>query len=147
MSSSGDTADASAAVPDPEPVREGLEQELALLDEQWQVEQERHYADYSPEGETNPELPNPFRTTWSFVAGVSIIGFGVWHMTMGGPGPFFLGLVIVLLGIWFPLCVAWRHYRYLRACQAYQRRRAALKSMYALDHGRQPPPDNVVQVE
>jgi hypothetical protein len=127
MSPYSDPTDTGA--PDRRPVNERLEEELARLDARWRVEQKRHEADYSGEGEgPNPELPNAFRTLWSFMAGMSIVGFGVWHMTMPGLGPFFLGLLIVLIGIWFPLVVSFRHRQYIHACRAYQRRRAEVLS-------------------
>jgi hypothetical protein len=127
MSNSTNPTDEGA--PDRRPRKERLGEELALLDDRWLVEQRRHAADYSGEGEgPNPERPNAFRTIWSFVAGTSIVGFGVWHLTMAGLGPFFLGLVIVLIGIWFPLVVSFRHWRYRQACRSYERRRAEVLS-------------------
>jgi hypothetical protein len=123
MSNSSDHRDAGA--PDRRLVGERVQRELALLAEHWRAEQGRYVADYSGEGEGhNPELPSAFRTAWACLVGVSTIGFGVWPMTMPGWGPFFVGLVIALFGMWFLLSVAYRHRQYIRARQEYHRRRA-----------------------
>src|SRR5262249_46987926 len=127
MSSSSDSGDAT--IPDPEPVRERLQKELALIDEQWQVEQKSHEGGYSGEGGgAKPELPNHFRTIWSVGAGFSFVGFGIWHMSMGGWGPVSLGAFFILVGIWIPVVIAWRHRRYVRAREEYLHRRGDVLS-------------------
>jgi hypothetical protein len=118
--------------------KEHLEQELIRIELEWQVEQRRYYWDYSGEGEKPaPQPPHVFGIVWSVVAGLGIVGYGIWLLSMGSLGPIVLGMVIILMGMWIPVFHQFKYSRYRRAYECYKRRRADLLAKLNFDELKQ----------
>jgi hypothetical protein len=108
-----------------------LENELARLDREWQVERER----YQMTGRGGYRY-TPSRAS-SVVMGLVVVGFGIlWTITAAsmahgfpdGPAALFplAGLLFILAGVVVSVFSFWRASQYEEALQRYQRRRARL---------------------
>jgi hypothetical protein len=104
-----------------------LQGKLALIDQQWQEEQEQYkvsYGKYSPR-----TVPNEFGTVMSLFGGIAIVAFGIYWMLQASkssmPGFFpMLGCVGIASGIGLPIYHFKKYSTYKSAYSEYQRRRS-----------------------
>jgi hypothetical protein len=104
-----------------------LQDELFRIDQEWQVERERHKISYGRH--SAPTEPNKVGTFTSLVAGLGAVGFGMYWMgqaaKMRAPGFFPLfGLIVIGVGIGLPIYFFIKYSKYKSAHDDYQRRRS-----------------------